>query len=136
MAPLVLAAGCRHGRCGHGTERTPDEMAEHMKDKADYALDEVDATSEQARAARAIVDKLARDLWPLHREHAEIKAQLRKALSADRVDREELERARRKALDLIDRATARALDAVVEGGAVLSVKQRRKLASMWGRHGH
>jgi Spy/CpxP family protein refolding chaperone len=135
MAPLVLAAGCRHGHCHHG-EMNADQMAERFKDGAETILDEVDATDAQTRAVNAIVERLARDLAPMHKEHGDLKAQLHKALSAEQVDRQELERVRRQALDLIDRASARALDALAEGSAVLTVEQRRELASHWRRHGH
>lgn len=138
MAPLFMMGGCRygHGCHGRGGEMSADAMAERFKEGAEHVLDEVDASDEQIRAVDKIVEGLAGDLAPLHKEHRDLKAQLHKTLSAEKIDRQELERLRRQALDLIDRASARALEAVAQGGEVLTVKQRRDLASAWDKHGH
>jgi len=135
MLPL-FAAGCRLGRCGHAREMSKEDLAELLKDRSEHVLDEVDATEAQVRSVHGILDGVAADLTAMRKEHQDLRAQLIKALGADRVDRQELERLRRQALDLIDRASARGLGALADTSDVLTAEQRRDLVAQWRRHAH
>ena len=59
---------------------------------------------------------------------------MRAALTAEVVDRDEVESIRLDALDLADRMSAMVLDAVVIGANVLTQDQRVTLAELHERH--
>lgn len=132
----LMVAGCRHGQRWHHKDMNQEDLAEHFKDKAEWVLDEVDATDAQVTQVNGILDGLAADLIPLKREHRGLGERLHELAGAERIDREELEAARKSMVDLFDRATSRVLTAVADAAEVLTVEQRRELVAEWKSHGH
>jgi periplasmic protein CpxP/Spy len=131
--PLALACqGPRHGM-GNLTE---SELAERMEDVAEYGLDYVDASEEQITRVHQVLRSAAPDVIKLRAEQRALAAELRKELSKDIVDRARIEELRTRALDLFDRATARASEGLVASVEVLTPEQRRKLTSKWEKHAH
>lgn len=135
LAPLVLAplvlAGCRGHHHGNMTEA---ELAERMEDVAEYALDHVDATEQQTAQVNAVLRGAAPDLVAFRREHRELSAKLRAELAKDTIDRAQVEVLRQEGLDLADRASARAAQALIDAAEKLNADQRRKLTEKWAKH--
>ena len=132
LIPLfpLMAVGCRHGH-RHHKEMNQEELAEHFKDKAEWVLDEVDATDAQFTAVNGILDGLAADLMPLKKEHRGTHERFRTLLEAERIDRAALDAARKDVVDMFDRASLRVMTAMADIGDVLTVEQRRELAAEW-----
>lgn len=130
LVPLG-AAGCHHR--GHH-QASDEEIAERLEDGAEDVMDMVDATEEQTKKVKGIVVAAAADMKAFREEHKTLKNEFQQALSAPDIDRDQLEGLRVNVLDLVDRASARALEAVVDIALVLDVSQRQKLVSKWKRH--
>ena len=129
--PLALAChGPRHGMAN----MTEGEVAERMADVAEYGLDYVDASEEQVTRVNQVLRAAAPDVIKLRTEQRALAAELRKELSKDTIDRARIEELRARALDLFDRATARASEGLVASVEVLTPEQRRKLTSKWEKH--
>ena len=131
--PLVMAChGPRHGMAN----MTEGELAERMEDIAEYGLDYVDASEEQVTRVNQLLRAAAPDVIKLRNEQRALAAELRKELSKDTVDRARIEELRLRAVQLFDRASARAGQSLVASAEVLTVEQRRKLTSRWEKHSH
>jgi Spy/CpxP family protein refolding chaperone len=130
VAPLALA-GCRGH---HRGEMTEAELGERMEDIAEYALDHVDASEQQTAQVNAVLRAAAPDLVAFRREHRELAAKLRAELAKDKIDRAQVEMLRQEGLDLADRASARASQALLDAADELQPEQRRKLAEKWAKH--
>lgn len=135
LAPLVLVplvlAGCRGNHHGNMTEA---QLAERMEDVAEYALDHVDATEQQTAQVNSVLRGAAPDLVAFRREHRELSAKLRAELAKDTIDRAQVEVLRQEGLDLADRASARAGQALLDAAEKLNGDQRRKLTDKWAKH--
>ena len=94
-------------------------------------LDRVDATEEQRRAIREILSDLTSALAALDVEHDALRDRIRLALRADPMDRKAFEQVRTGALDLADRASRQAVDAIARSLEVLTPEQRARLAETW-----
>ncbi|MBI5419857.1 MAG: periplasmic heavy metal sensor [Deltaproteobacteria bacterium] len=133
-------AGCarhakdHHARYRHHRELSQDEIRERLGRGATRALDKVNATGEQRARIDAILDGLAPDLAKLQGERRAIRDRFVKALEADKVDPGEVAQVRAAANDLVDRVSARIMDAVVKGSEVLTPEQRRELVAKWREH--
>lgn len=135
MAALVVVplavAGCRGH---HHGEMTEAELNERLEDVAEYALDHVDATEQQTAEVNAVLRAATPDLIAFRREHRELAGKLRAELAKDKIDRAQVEVLRQEGLDLADRASARAGQALVDAADKLQPEQRRKLTDKWAKH--
>lgn len=132
LAGLKAAVAGGGGHCGrHGGPVTAASVTEHMSWATDRALDHVDATDEQYKAVDAIIEQRAPELAGFAEEGRALKGRARQALVRDPTDRAALESLRAEALSLADRASAPALDDLVQLAAVLTPEQRQKLAETW-----
>jgi len=132
--PLVMV-GC-HGRHGGRHGMNEAELREHAHDVAAFALNRVDASAAQEARIEEILDPLVPQLVALRPERQALLAELRHALRADRVDAQRIEEIRKKGLNLADRASARAAQALVEAAQVLDQSQRAELLDyVQRRHG-
>lgn len=130
-APLALAC---HGPRHHMANLNESEVAEHMEDIAEHALDYVDASDDQIARVNQRLRAAAPKVVELRKEHRALAAELRKELSKDTIDRARIEELRQRALDLFDRATTHASEQLVASAEVLTPEQRRKLMSRWEKH--
>jgi len=115
-----------------------EEAQERVAWGADQALDRVDATDAQREAAHEILADAVPEGFALKADGRALKADLRDALLQPEVSPDAVESIRQDGLDLADRASAQALDVVVELAQLLTVEQRQELddtARSWRRSG-
>ncbi len=131
------------GRAGEskGRHGDPDRWKEHMQDHALFWLDRmVDVTDEQGEAIREIVGQAAGELAGAMGEHRELRHAWITELERADLDPEGLEALRARHVALADRKSRKALEAVLQVGAVLTAEQRSEIVSRLkrhrGRHGH
>lgn len=130
LLPVALA-GCHHG--GHG-ELTEEQLRDRADDAAGFIAKRADATDEQEQRIEAVLDALIPDLLALRPERQALAEELKNALAADPVDPQRIEELRKKGLALLDRASTRASQALVDSARVLDQKQRARLIEQWQRH--
>lgn len=120
-----------HGwhRNGHGAHEvsSPAEAQERAQSAVKWVLREVDATEDQERRIRAIVDESVVELYPLRERHRQHHDQLLEALSRPTVDRAEVERLRRAEMEIADAASNWLVDAALDAFEVLTPEQREEL---------
>jgi protein CpxP len=127
----LLSVGCARHRHANMTEA---ELSEHMLDGAEHVLDYVDADEAQTARVNAIVTDLAPDVMPFKAEKQALSAELRNELAKQTVNPAELERIRRAAVDLFDRASQRGTRALGDAARVLTPDQRKKLTTKWEKY--
>jgi Spy/CpxP family protein refolding chaperone len=130
LLPVALA-GCHHG--GHG-ELTEEQLRDRAEDAAEFIAKRADATDEQEQRIEQVLDALIPDLLALRPERQALADELKSALAADPVDPQRIEAVRQKGLALLDRASTRASQALVDSARVLDQKQRARLLEQWQRH--
>jgi len=130
VLPLAAVA-CRGHQHGNMTEA---ELGERMEDVAEYALDHVDASEQQTAQVNAVLRGVAPDLIAFRNEHRGLATKLRAELGKDKLDRAQIELIRQEGLDLADRVSARASQALVDAADKLDGEQRRKLTEKWAKH--
>jgi two-component system phosphate regulon response regulator OmpR len=131
--PAFASSGKGFGGPGfhHGPFHRGELTAETAQERIDWVVAKVatriDATEEQEAALRdALADVPARVIE--HKAaHAELRAQVQDALSAEVVDAEEVERLRLAMLEQADEGSAVFADTVVELANVLTAEQRAEL---------
>ena len=117
------------GPGGHGHHpRTPEEVQAHVDGMIDHMIGKVGGTEEQRAALRTIAGQTTPRMAVLHTEGRDLKNEVRDILTAEKIDRDALEAARKDALDLADRGSKLAISAVADAAEVLTPEQRRKIA--------
>ncbi len=117
------------GPGGHGHHpRTPEEVQAHVDGMIDHMIGKVGGTEEQRAALRTIAGQTTPRMAALHTEGRDLKNEVRDILTAEKVDRDALEAARKDAIDLADRGSKLAISAVADAAEVLTPEQRRKIA--------
>lgn len=119
------------GHCREGGEWSAEEARDHVGMFADRVLDRVDATDTQKDQIDSVLDKAVPQLHSYKTEGRALKTDFREALSEDQIDRAELERIRQEGLDLADRASATAMDTLVQIATVLTPEQRQELRAAY-----
>jgi outer membrane PBP1 activator LpoA protein len=130
MLPLALA-GCHHGGPG---ELTEEQLRDRAEDAAEFIAKRADATDEQEQRIQQTLDALVPDLLAFRPERQALAAELKSALAADQVDPQRIEKIRKQGLTLVDRASARASQALIDTARVLDQKQRARLIEQRQRH--
>lgn len=123
--------GC-HG-FHHRKELSEKELREDLKSHTEDVLERVDASKAQVQSIQTIVDGMVPDVLALRGDKKRLRDALQKALTADKVDRQEIERIRREAVSLFDKASTRFADAATRSSEVLTPEQRRNLVGKWKR---
>ncbi len=108
-------------------ERREPPTTEERRLHLEARLDEVGATPEQRERILAITAASDERREAFKEEGSALKTRVRDLLWAAEIDRKGLERAREEAVDLFDRATTFALDAMVKTAEVLTPEQRLKV---------
>ncbi len=100
------------------------------------AMEEIDATDEQAEQLRAIFDGLRDDLGGMRDEMRGARDEVTALLSAETIDRTAAEALRAERLSAMDDASKRVTSALLDAAEVLKPEQRAELAERIGeRHG-
>jgi protein CpxP len=126
-------SGWMHGPMGmrpFGGARPMDPAA--IQDRVDKGVRhlsiEIDATPEQTDKLRAIARDLVKDLLPLRDARADVASRARSLLTAEKVDKAEVEKFRAEQVARMDGASKRIAQAIDDVSDVLTVEQRRKIA--------
>ena len=118
--PLAAGGHCRFGA------RFARLHAEMMTDRA---MRVAEATPEQRAKVEAIVDKAFADHARYRTQHESLRGQALEILSADVIDRAQLDELRAKHLRIADQGSRQLVTVVTEIAEVLTPEQRQKLAA-------
>lgn len=130
LSAVLLVMGCGHSR----GEWTQAEVAERLEDGAEYALDHVDASDEQAQSVNRVLRGLAPDIIQLRDEQKALGAELRRELAKETLDRAAIEGIRVRSVALFERASQRGTQTLLASAGELTPAQRQKLVEKWEKH--
>lgn len=117
--------GGPHGRW-HGAD--PAEMREHMQERLERLLDEVDATDEQEARIRAIAAQAFDDIEPYRTQRETVRKRAQEILTQATVDRSALEALRAEQVQNFEAVSRRFTQALADVADVLTAEQRTELA--------
>lgn len=112
----------------HQHPRTPEEAKAHVDGMIDHMIGKVGGTEEQRAKLKGIAEQTVPRMAALHTEGRDLKNEVRDLLTADKIDRDALEAARKDAIDLADRGSKLVVTAVADAAEALTPEQRRKIA--------
>ena len=146
VVPVLLAAGIFAARAyaneafGFGPGGfgggSPEQHKAFMEKRLDKMLDHLKATDSQRTAIKAIFERMAAEMRPVHEQHKGLHDQLLAALTADNVDRAAVENLRKQIPTLVDQASQVFTKALLDASQVLTPEQRQALAkTMQDHHG-
>lgn len=124
-----------HGPWGqhrHGMHDT-DTAGEHVELATDWLLTRIRATPEQRQHVQSIVQETVSDLAQVKDQHRQYHQALLEALGQTTVDRDTLRNVRAAAVQLLDTASRRMVEAVAEVAETLTPEQRTELLSFMSR---
>jgi Spy/CpxP family protein refolding chaperone len=133
---LVFANGGGWHHHGWGDSMTPEQIAGQIEHGVKYMLSDVDATADQKTKVTAILQAAANDVHSLHDQHMADHTQLQAILSAQTIDRAQLETIRATEMQLADQASKRIVTAIADAAEVLTQEQRTKLVAEMQKHHH
>ncbi len=123
-----------HGSCHQPMDaRTAGERATFV---SDWVLSRVDATETQREQVSTIIQDAVIDLAPLREQHCGNHQVLIDALGREKIDREALGQLRHETMQLMETASSRLVDAVVDAAETLTPEQRRELIELAQRFHH
>jgi Spy/CpxP family protein refolding chaperone len=111
-------------------------MEEHLDRMLKHLYVEIDATDEQKQKLDPIAKQAAKDLQPLREKTREARLKSVELLSADKIDRGAIEKARAASMRAADAASKRYTQALTDVAEVLTPEQRKTLAARMQRRGH
>ncbi len=120
--------GGRHGR-GHGSfaDLTDAEIEKRITRVVKHVAIEIDATQEQQTRITTLITAVAKDLRPLRNEFRAAGKEMHELLTADKIDREAIEKLRAERLAEADRISKEMVTALADVAEVLTVEQRKVL---------
>ena len=129
-------SGFSRGYWGHHRHGPPTaEMARERADfAADWVLKKVNATEEQRVQIKSIVEQAVNDLFQFAGQHRSNREGLMAELAKPNVDRAALEKLRTGELGLVESASSRLLDTLVDITEVLTPEQRLQLVELAQRY--
>lgn len=143
LIALVLALGLgfavrpASGGLFRGASQDPERMRKHAEIAVEVALREVDATPDQIARVKSVADALVTELQKTHDQHEANRQALLAQLQAPEISRETVQALRAQELALLDDASVKVTDALVDAAAALSPDQRAKLIELVEEmHGH
>lgn len=126
----------RHGERHHG----PEAMGQRMERMVERVFTKVGASEEQKARAREIVKASGEEMKKLQTGRADDRQQMLALLTADTIDRGQIEQQRAARQAQMDEASKVMTRTMADLAEVLTPAQRQEaaksLASMGGRHGH
>ena len=114
----------------HSVEQVQDKVA----DRAAWIVGAIDATPEQEKAIRSIVQETVGSVYPLMQKHRENRREFIELLARPELDATSLEALRTAELGLLDDASAQMSGALVKLSGVLTKEQRHSLMQMAAKH--
>ncbi len=117
------------------TVRSASDVKERMVKKADRALNEVNANSEQRARVNDIIDGLVPEIVGFQKEREELKIRILKALEREDMTPEDLEQVRALSVRLAEKAINRSFEAILAVSDVLTPDQRKELLKEWEQRG-
>ena len=96
----------------------------------------IDATEAQTQKPDPIAKQAAKDLRPLREKAREARLKSVELLSADKIDRGAIEKARVEGIRATDASSKRFTQALTDIAEVLTPEQRKTLAACMQRRGH
>lgn len=120
---------------GHGPF-DPARAAEHLDRMLQHLYIEIDATEAQKQKLDPIAKQAAKDLQPLREKSREARLKSVGLLSADKIDRAAIEKARAESMRAADASSRRFTQALTDFAEVLTPEQRKTLAARMQRRGH
>ncbi len=143
LATTVGAVAFAHETRGHAWHHemsagmSAEDISAHVEEIMKHVYVEIDATDAQKAELDPMVKQALTDLAPLHHDAHEFHAQALALLSADRIDRAQLEAMRAQHVAAIDIASRRLTQLIGDVADVLTPAQRKKLADhIAAHHGH
>lgn len=128
----ALADGRRHG----GGPIDPARAEEHLDRMLKHMYVEIDATEAQKQKLDPIAKQAAKDLRPLREKAREARMRSVELLSAEKIDRGAIEKARAESIRAADATSKRFTQALTDIAEVLTPEQRKTLAARMQRRGH
>ena len=128
----ALADGRRHGR----GPIDPARAEEHFDRMLKHMYVEIDATEAQKQKLDPIAKQAAKDLRPLREQAREARLKSVALLSAEKIDRGAIEKARAESIRAADATSKRFTQALTDIAEVLTPEQRKTLAARMQRRGH
>lgn len=125
---LTLAACGRAHRSGEWSEQ---QIQQRLGYGIDHVLSDVDASEQQLANVKQALGAAVPDVLALRAERKALADDFQIALRKQRVDPAELEALRQRSLDLVDRASARGMQALAEAANHLNADQRAQLVAEW-----
>ena len=119
LGGLVGARAYAFGPGGRG-DISPEQMQRFIERRIDRVLEQIDATDDQRTRIKGTLSRLQPEMKALHDEKHKLREAGLKALSANPIDANEVERLRREVVKLADRGTTLMSRAIVEVGGVLN----------------
>lgn len=121
--------GCRHPGMEHRDGHHPDMFGPFGHGRMlDRMLDDVKATDAQRTQIKQIAEAARQDMQKLHEAGRGLHEQTMQALTAPKVDEAAVESLRQQMLAQHDKASKRALQAMIDISRVLTPEQRATLA--------
>ena len=111
-------------------------MEEHLDRMLKHMYVEIDATDAQKQKLDPIAKQAAKDLQPLREKRQDARRKSVELLSADKIDRGAIEKARAESMRAADAASKRFTQALTDIAEVLTPEQRKTLAARMQRRGH
>ena len=128
----ALADSRRHGR----GPIDPARAEEHLDRMLKHMYVEIDATDAQKQKIDPIAKQAAKDLRPLREKARDARLKSVELLSADKIDRGAIEKARSDSIRAADVTSKRFTQALTDIAEVLTPEQRKTLAARMQRRGH
>jgi Spy/CpxP family protein refolding chaperone len=114
----------------------PARAEEHLDRMLKHMYVEIDATDAQKQKIDPIAKQAAKDLRPLREKAREARLKSVELLSADKIDRGAIEKARSASIHAADATSKRFTQALADIAEVLTPGQRKTLAARMQRRGH
>ena len=144
ILPVLLAGGIwatlAHADDGFGFGPggfgggSPEQHKAFMEKRLEKMLDHLKATDSQKTAIKAIFERMAAEMRPVHDQHSRLHAQIVTALSADTVDRVAIEELRKQIPQMVDQASQIFSKALLDASQVLTPEQRQTLVKFMQDH--
>ena len=108
-------------------------MGERIGFATDWVMRRIKASEEQRQQMKTLVQEAMSDLLPVREQHQAQRQTLFEALKQPTIDRQSLEELRLAKLQLVETASSRVVEALVDIAIVLTPEQRAELVGFAAR---
>lgn len=127
LATLVVVPFAWAHNGWRGKKPSEHQIREHAGGVADRIMSKLDGTDEQRDALDDLIDEVFPDAMALRKEGRGLAERFHRALTAQSLNRAELENLRQEGLALADKASRRGLDALLKFNDILTPEQRAQV---------